>query len=284
MIRGQRMRTRHGVWIAVATGVAIAGTSYAASAGLFSGALPSFRSESSDASLEQRNAADPKAAFSPDLRLQKPPVASSAKVLEPPTASGEPSLIEPRQDSSSESGGRASADATTLTPIYAERQPNPALARAILQELPGYTCEQAAASDGSEIRYFYTFADLNQDGTEEAIAYLVGSYTCGSGGCTAMIFDVQNGEYTLNSYLTLVQSPIVMANTKTNGWHDLVLSVSGGGAEPNHHVLRWDGTDYGSNPSMAPLWNQALQGKALLADSITADTPAPTLTDAACSP
>lgn len=36
-------------------------------------------------------------------------------------------------------------------------------------------------------RYLIAFEDLNSDGTEEAIAYLLGPSWCGSGGCTTLV-------------------------------------------------------------------------------------------------
>ena len=55
------------------------------------------------------------------------------------------------------------------------------------------------------VRYYYNRVDLDDDGTPEAIVYLVGSYTCGTGGCTAVIFTPTGQDYRLVSRLSLVQ-------------------------------------------------------------------------------
>lgn len=265
------MHKNHGVWIAIAAGAAIAGTSYAASAVLFGSSV------NSPLPVKSLEAVKPESA----TQISTPQLQGGVSELVP----AEPSQIKAPPANAAPAAPKATEPTQALTPVYAESRPNPALARAILRELPGYPCADVEPTDEEAVRYFYTFEDLNNDGTDEAIAYLVGSYTCGTGGCTAMIFDVNGNEYTLNSQMTLVHTPIVVSETQTNGWQDLVVPVSGGGTTPSDRLVQWTGQSYAANPSMAPTWSgSTLEGVALFAGTITADTPAPTLTGEVCVP
>lgn len=178
-------------------------------------------------------------------------------------------------------GGTLSANASEVRPLTplkgvkvgkiqylnSETAPNPKIEQAILRSLPDYSKD---VSDPEQyMRYYYNRVDLNGDGQPEVIAYLVGSYSCGSGGCSAMIFTPKGQDYRLVSKLTLVNDPIVVTPQKTSGWKDLVLLVSGGGAKPQYSRLRFKGSAYPSNPSVQPAVtpNSTLTGIAVVADA-----------------
>ncbi|MFC5701479.1 hypothetical protein ACFPVX_09285 [Cohnella faecalis] len=107
-----------------------------------------------------------------------------------------------------------------------------------------------------EVRYYYNRIDLNGDGVPETFVLLTGAEVCGSGGCSAAVFQPgQRSEdgYVLHSRFTLVRSPIIVSNETTNGYHDILAEVSGGGQASAWHRLRFDGTSYPSNPSVEPI-------------------------------
>jgi hypothetical protein len=150
-----------------------------------------------------------------------------------------------------------------VTYEHAESSNAPELETAIARELSG---------DVAGVRYLYNVIDLDGDGRYEVVVYLTGSATCGTGGCTMMIFKiVGNGNYALISRHTLVNNPIVVSNTTTNGWRDLVVYVAGGGAKPSYRILKFDGSTYPSNPSTAPEVSPRtiVTGNAVIADKIT---------------
>ena len=76
---------------------------------------------------------------------------------------------------------------------------------------------------------------------------------CGSGGCTLLIFANNDQQWHFNSRITLVNTPLNLGKNAQHGWLDLVLFVSGGGAQPNQHLLRYSGSHYPLNPSVAPV-------------------------------
>ncbi len=253
-----------GILAAVASSIVAVGMGYAAASSMGSGSFQDSQANPSDVPpstletvVEERSVQAP---------LDTAPVRNTEELLQLASADG---------------NADPSADLINAEPslqqVNSETESDPALEAAILQTIP--EADLCSASETlSEIRYFHNYADLNGDGRSEAIAYLVGSYTCGTGGCTTLIFEDQGSEYTLNSYLTLVNPPVIVSDQTTNGWQDLILYVTGGGADSGYYQLQHDGQSYPSNPSIEPaLNNQAIAGTAFLADDITADTTAPTL-------
>lgn len=96
---------------------------------------------------------------------------------------------------------------------------------------------------------------------DEIFVYVTGRFWCGSGGCTALLLQPADGSFKVVVRFTLVRLPIVVLPSKTNGWHDIAMSVEGGGIVPARMViLRFDGHKYPNNPSMAPKLPSAMAG------------------------
>ena len=104
--------------------------------------------------------------------------------------------------------------------------------------------------DAAGTRYRWLTYDLNHDGKNELLVQLD---WCGSGGCTLLIFENGQKTWQFNSKVTLVNTPINLGSERHQQWQDLVLFVSGGGAIPNQHTLRFNGSEYPLNPSLAPI-------------------------------
>jgi hypothetical protein len=149
-----------------------------------------------------------------------------------------------------------------VTYEHSESSNGAALETAIAQELSG---------DVAGVRYLYNVIDLDGDGRFEVVVYLTGASTCGTGGCTMMILKAAgSGAYAVISRHTVINNPILVSNTTTNGWRDLVVYVAGGGAKPSYRILKFDGSTYPSNPSMAPEVppGTIVTGNAVIADKI----------------
>lgn len=102
-------------------------------------------------------------------------------------------------------------------------------------------------------RYFYNKVDLNGDGNKEVLVYLFGRGWCGTGGCSAMIFQSINGNYRLVTDMSVSRNPLIVSPRKTKGWHDLIMFIYGGGILPGYYVLlRFNGHTYPSNPTVSP--------------------------------
>jgi len=160
--------------------------------------------------------------------------------------------------------------------------PDAALEEAILTQLEGYkNCDMEPVNS---VRYFYNTVDLNNDNIAETIVHLVGGFTCGTGGCTTLIFRSDGTRLELISHLTLTNNPILVSHQTTNGWRDLVLFVSGGGTKASYHRLRFTGNSYPENPSVEPALERdaVIKGDAYIANKILFDTQAPILRSPVC--
>jgi hypothetical protein len=107
--------------------------------------------------------------------------------------------------------------------------------------------------DRTSTRYLSATTDLNGDGQPETIVYILGSGWCGTGGCSMLILTTQNTHYKVITRTTVTQLPIRVLSTRTNGWLDLAVWVSGGGIRLGYEAkLAFNGRRYRSNPTVAP--------------------------------
>lgn len=96
-------------------------------------------------------------------------------------------------------------------------------------------------------RKFMVFEyDLNEDGKTEILVGLTGPYFCGSGGCTFLLLNQEGRKVT---GFTITDYPVIIAETKTKGWKDLILSSAG-----KNHLMKFNGNGYPSNPSVQPVF------------------------------
>lgn len=91
--------------------------------------------------------------------------------------------------------------------------------------------------------------NLNKDPEKEIFVGLTGSNFCGSGGCTVLLLSPK-GE--LITRFTVTGDPILIADTKTKGWNDLILHSNG-----KDHLMKFDGKTYPSNPSTQPVYTSS---------------------------
>jgi len=114
---------------------------------------------------------------------------------------------------------------------------------AILQAMDAGARRSLSQSPG-ENRAVVARTDLNGDGRPELLAYLMGPYFCGSGGCTLQLFTPGKGGWRLLQSWTITRLPLVVAPSKSHGWQDIWRSESGGGAPASVVRERFDGRRY----------------------------------------
>jgi hypothetical protein len=102
------------------------------------------------------------------------------------------------------------------------------------------------------LRYAPSRVDLNADGTPESLAAVVGSYACGSGGCTLMIFRRGAAGLEPISESGLFQSPLRLLDQRRGGWADLTMPALSEGVPSGEMVLRFDGLRYRITPAETP--------------------------------
>ncbi len=126
------------------------------------------------------------------------------------------------------------------------------------------TAVEARGGEDPEARYAVAFFDLNRDGRDEAIAYLLSRSSCGSGGCLTFVLTPAANGYRMVGRMTVSRTPIRLLATSTNGWRDLSVAYSGGGMAPGAGRMRFNGTRYPGNPTVAPAASPA--GRMLIGD------------------
>jgi hypothetical protein len=88
-------------------------------------------------------------------------------------------------------------------------------------------------------------ADLDADGKEDVLALMNGkSSYCGSGGCTLFILKGTGKGFTSLGSVKVVNAPVYLRKSATNGYSDLAVTVRGGWAVPGLASLAFDGKSY----------------------------------------
>ena len=106
--------------------------------------------------------------------------------------------------------------------------------------------------------------DLNGDGHLDALVLMLGRYYGGTGGRSMYIF--RGGDrFQFVSRVTLVNEPVCVMKTRTKGWRDLAILVSGGGAKRRHARMQFNGAVYPLNPSVEPVMQDWPEGDWVMA-------------------
>lgn len=148
-----------------------------------------------------------------------------------------------------------------LQQIAPETTPDRALEQAILAQFS----EQDQRSQ--TFRYVYNRADLNGDNDPEVFAYLEDSSFCQGQRCPLLVFSPQVSGYQLLTKLPLVSPPVIVSDSKTWGWRDVILSTENDAGEPQYRRLRYTGQQYPQSLSSAEtVGSRRITGTALLSD------------------
>lgn len=107
------------------------------------------------------------------------------------------------------------------------------------------------ADDGA-LTYAQASVDLNGDGSDEVLAYVMGPMVCGSGGCNLYVLAREGEGWRVVTRTSVTQTPVGVLTTSTNGWRDLAVSIGGGGVEAGWVRLTYDGRTYPTNPTAPP--------------------------------
>ena len=130
------------------------------------------------------------------------------------------------------------------------RQPNTASQNSLNENtVAQWVDTQILAPEGlsleqDNIRYLTGHSDLNNDGSAEHFVLIQNSYFCGSGGCTAVIFDNSGN---IISQMSVVKPPVLLADSTSNGWQDFMVWSNGA-----FRLMAYDGSSYPTNPSLEP--------------------------------
>ncbi len=125
----------------------------------------------------------------------------------------------------------------------------------------------------AKTRCYYNYVDLNDDGRREALAVLIGPYTSGSGGNMAVLLTEQKEGWQLQQLMTLIHTPVLVGESKTNGYRDLYVVRAGGGTEVEVVQLSYGKDGSYTMVSKAPVvkLSQQMMGTLLMDNDLAKD-------------
>ena len=154
-----------------------------------------------------------------------------------------------------------------ITVSYAETEEYPELAEFLITyfEIP----EEYLA----ESRYYYNYVDLNEDGTEEILALVVGDYTTGSGGDTVLFIEKEAENFVVSDAFYMVRTPVIISDNMTNGWHDLIFPIYGGGNDIGYSICHYseDGTYMSEENEFVEELDETISGHQILSNNLIDD-------------
>lgn len=153
-----------------------------------------------------------------------------------------------------------------ITPVLAESKPNAQLEKTIIDYL------EIPQEYWDKTKYYYNYVDLNMDGADEIFVVVMGPYTSGTGGSTALHIIPNSTGMHVNQEFTLIQPPIIVSDKVTKGVKELVVKNSGGGASGNYIVLTCsDGQFTTVNEGTVIKGLEGVSGKAIISNNILKD-------------
>ncbi|REB06105.1 hypothetical protein DVB69_14330 [Sporosarcina sp. BI001-red] len=173
------------------------------------------------------------------------------------------------KENSTLSKGKAEAHQTSekIVGIQAESERNIELEKTIINyfDIP--------KEDLGTTKYYYNYVDLDGDGKDEILTVVMGPYSSGSGGSTALhVTQKDNGELQVKQALTLIQTPIIISDKVTNGSKEIVVMNSGGGAEGNYVTLTANEGKYNGVNDGTPIKGlEGITGQAIINNDIAKD-------------
>ncbi len=106
----------------------------------------------------------------------------------------------------------------------------------------------------NNMRYNVGSADLNNDGQLEILVLMQTQYFCGSGGCSAYLF---NNKGRIIHRMTVTSAPILLSRRMSEGWKIFYVWSEGALRE-----IRYQNGQYPANPSLAKKYNREPELKA----------------------
>ena len=157
----------------------------------------------------------------------------------------------------------APTDSTSTTPG------EPSQASRLISAVQTYITPLDAPNEDVQIQT--EWVDLNGDGVQDALVYLESESWCGSGGCTVLVFEAipdsleaaELGAFRPAAEISLMHGPVVVADTQTDGWKDLLVQDADG----NTARLAFDGETYPMSPGDGVAMTTPADGTILFASS-----------------
>ena len=105
-------------------------------------------------------------------------------------------------------------------------------------------------------RYAFQRIDLNRDGRRDALVLIKAPYNywCNDYGCPLLVFKASKDDFSFVSQTQPVRGPLYLGRTRTNGWTDLIVHISGRPYETRDVALQFNGSSYPAHPESLPTY------------------------------
>ncbi len=115
-------------------------------------------------------------------------------------------------------GGELDKLSINIENEYSEREKNTDIEKLIMDTFE--------ITDGikKDTKYYYNYVDLNNDGSAELIAYVIGPSTTGTGGSSILIAEKQDDNWNVKQTLNLINQPIIISDNLENGMKEIIVS------------------------------------------------------------
>lgn len=207
-------------------------------------------------------------ADSENVSTEMPDAAYEENILAETTTSEKPANSETFEDSIKDQiEQEIQKNTPEITTSYAETVEYPELADFLISyfEIP----EEYLADS----RYYYNYVDLNEDGTEEILALVVGDYTTGSGGDTVLLLEKEAESFSVSDAFYMVRTPVIVSDNMTNGKHDLIFPVYGGGNDIGYSICHYSkaGTYISEENEFVESLDETIAGHQILSNNLIDD-------------
>lgn len=121
-----------------------------------------------------------------------------------------------------------------------------------------------ANAPSANAKYLAGRTDLDGDLDEDGIVYLIDPAFCGTGGCPVYVSRQGVGGMNVISTIGPAQLPIYALAKGADGWHELGITVGGGGTPRTLKAVPHGPTGYADNPTEPPAREASSEGASLL--------------------
>jgi len=104
-------------------------------------------------------------------------------------------------------------------------------------------------------QYEFTRIDLNDDGRREGVAIMKTphQYWCDKNGCTMLVLQAHDTNFTPLSEIRSVRGPLIVSEAHNKGWKDIIVRIPGGiNWNTKDVALRFNGKTYPQRPAFEP--------------------------------
>lgn len=115
-------------------------------------------------------------------------------------------------------GGELDKLSINIENEYSEREKNTDIEKLIMDTF------EITDDIKKDTKYYYNYVDLNNDGSAELIAYVIGPSTTGTGGSSVLIAEKQNNSWNVKQTLNLINQPIIISDNLENGMKEIIVS------------------------------------------------------------